>query len=205
MTPLSLRNIKNRSARLSWLPGASCLVTLDPQKLDAGKKLFSILHKEALLSVDNENGHVLKVRILQHHIFDPSLASIFLEYVLDIQLYTQLRMHGLLTGRQKKQQEFAASIIQECLTTDLLKELAGWDLTLSGRLETKLYGDPVILFQLYYGEILISDIALDGWSGLILVNGCPTSFSFPKAFSEAEDFRTIAIREAYRYLEAATT
>ena len=201
---MSLKDLKNRLARLSWLPGVSCLIILNPQKLDAGKRFFAILHESKFLSVDNENGHQLKVRIPQRHLLDP-LANIFAEHILDIRLYTQLRMHGLLTGRQKKQQEFADSIIQECLTPDLLEELTGWGLTLNGRLETKLYGDPVILFQLYYGEILISDIALDGWSGLILVNGCPTSFSFPKTFSEAEALHPLVRKEANAYLEEITS
>jgi hypothetical protein len=211
---LSLQAVKNRLARLNWLPDVTCVITLDSQCLDAAKKFFFLLYVKRLIEITDEELHRIalnnfnqfKAIIPQRHLLD-SIAAEIGKYAQDIRLCSQMRLHSLLTRRKEKQEEFARTIIGECLTSKLLEELAAWNVGIIGRLETNLYGDiPVILFQLLHAGERICDIALDGWSGLLLVDGAPRFYQRkdPKVFSQPEDFQKTAIEEMNAYFEDIT-
>ncbi len=112
-----LQSMKNRLARLGWLPGVSCLITLDPKRAGDGKKLFEALDKNRLLSLDGILGQQLKVRIPQLHLLD-SCADILAEYIADIRLYSQLRLHELLTGRRPFKGENLTALIYSIVNDD---------------------------------------------------------------------------------------
>jgi hypothetical protein len=182
--------------------------------MNDGKKIFLEMNHAGIIEVAEINDSQIKIRILKLHPTDPYaqrhlldlFADILTKYVSDIRLCTHLPLNDLLTGRKVKQENFADGVIQECLSPELMTELAEWDISLTGRLETSLYGDiPVILFQLFHGNKTIAEISLDGWCGLILVDGFPRSFSMPRFFNDAEDFQAAARAEAYAYLERLTS
>ncbi len=108
------------------------------------------------------------------------------------------RLNALVTGRQRRRQDFASEIIAKILTPPFVTEIESWGVEISHELNLEL-PLPEISIVVRDGESVIAKVTLDGWSGRIMESDLPIAYSGP------EQVWSILQTKAMDYIEAATS
>lgn len=110
-----------------------------------------------------------------YHVFGISSANQdFLREILRDVESVEVSDHGakgLMSRRQKRRDDVSKEIFEQVLVPELLEEIRGWDLDITGYLDKLSDDTPSLEFRLTYNNAAVISITLDGFSGRMAIDG----------------------------------